>query len=70
VDHYGANPITKKETIYTCQFIFCSYYNYTKGYQPEFKDESLSRIIHPQQWPKDLAVANKKNLVLVVALLR
>ncbi len=34
-----ANTVTGKETIYTCNFIFnCSgYYNYTKGYTPEFK---------------------------------
>ncbi|MBX9887784.1 MAG: NAD(P)/FAD-dependent oxidoreductase [Flavobacteriaceae bacterium] len=64
----AANPVTAEETIYTCQFIFsCSgYYNYTKGYRPEFKDESLFQgpIIHPQQWPKDLAVANKKIVII------
>jgi cation diffusion facilitator CzcD-associated flavoprotein CzcO len=64
----ATNPVTNKETIYTCQFIFsCSgYYNYTKGYQPEFIDESLFQgpIIHPQQWPKDLAVANKKIVII------
>jgi monooxygenase len=64
----ATNPITEKETSYTCQFIFsCSgYYNYTKGYTPNFKDGSLFQgpIIHPQQWPKNLSVANKKVVVI------
>jgi cation diffusion facilitator CzcD-associated flavoprotein CzcO len=36
------NTSTAEETIYTCQFIFsCSgYYNYAKGYTPEFTDQS------------------------------
>lgn len=62
------NPVTNEKSLYTCQFIFsCSgYYNYTKGYTPEFKNTSRFQgpIIHPQQWPKDLAVANKKIVVI------
>lgn len=62
------NPVTAEESLYSCQFLFsCSgYYNYTKGYTPQFKDQSFyeGKIIHPQQWPKDLAVANKKIVVI------
>ena len=62
------NPVTNEKSLYTCQFLLsCSgYYNYTKGYTPEFKDQSLFNgpIIHPQQWPSDLAVANKKIVVI------
>lgn len=62
------NSSTAEQTVYTCQFIFsCSgYYNYRKGYTPEFKDLSRfeGQIIHPQQWPDKLAVANKKVVVI------
>ena len=62
------NNSTAEQTVYTCQFIFsCSgYYNYSKGYTPEFKDQSRfeGQIIHPQQWPDKLAVANKKVVVI------
>jgi cation diffusion facilitator CzcD-associated flavoprotein CzcO len=62
------NTITTEEEHYTCQFIFsCSgYYNYTKGYTPEFKNQSLfqGKIIHPQQWPEEFNVANKKIVVI------
>ncbi len=63
-----ANTVTGKETIYTCNFIFnCSgYYNYTKGYTPEFKGQSdyEGEIIHPQKWPEDLDCTNKKIIVI------
>jgi cation diffusion facilitator CzcD-associated flavoprotein CzcO len=62
------NTATTEETIYTCQFIFsCSgYYNYTKGYTPEFKDQSSFEgpIIHPQKWPEKLDVDNKKVVII------
>lgn len=62
------NLTTAEESIYTCNFIFsCSgYYNYSKGYTPIFKDQSLfeGQIIHPQQWPNKLDVANK-NVVII-----
>jgi cation diffusion facilitator CzcD-associated flavoprotein CzcO len=53
---------TAKENVFTCNFIFsCGYYNYDKGYTPTFKDQSLfeGQIIHPQHWPKELAVNTK-----------
>ena len=59
---------TGKESIYTCKFIFsCSgYYNYTKGYSPEFKGQLdyEGRIIHPQQWPENFDCTNKKIVVI------
>ena len=62
------NSTTNEQTIYTCQFIFsCSgYYNYSKGYTPEFKDQSSfeGEIIHPQKWPEKLDVENKKVVVI------
>ena len=62
------NTVTGEEMTYTCQFIFgCSgYYNYTKGYTPEFKDLASFKgdIIHPQKWPKNLDITNKKIVVI------
>lgn len=64
----AVNSITADQTVYTCQFIFsCSgYYNYSKGYTPAFKDQSrfVGKIIHPQQWPEKLDVADKKVVVI------
>ena len=57
-----------KETIYTCKFIFsCSgYYNYTRGYMPEFKGQSNyeGKLIHPQKWPEKFDYTNKKIVVI------
>ena len=57
-----------KETIYTCKFIFsCSgYYNYTRGYMPEFKGQSdyEGKLIHPQKWPEKFDYTNKKIVVI------
>ncbi|RTY86958.1 flavin-containing monooxygenase [Flavobacterium sp. RSP15] len=62
------NTVTEEETVYRCQFIFsCSgYYNYNKGYTPEFKDQSRfeGKIVHPQKWPEKLDVANKKVVII------
>ena len=62
------NTVTEKETVYMCQFIFsCSgYYNYNKGYTPEFKNQSRfeGKIVHPQKWPEELDVANKKVVII------
>src|SRR5260221_2756276 len=48
------------ETVrFTCNFLFmCSgYYKYEEGYTPEFLGTAdfACRIVHPQQWPRDLA---------------
>ena len=51
-----------------CAFLFmCSgYYDYAKGYQPEFPglDRFGGRMVHPQQWPEDLEYAGKKVVVI------
>ena len=62
------NTRTGEQTIYKSQFIFgCSgYYNYAKGYTPEFKDQALftGEIIHPQKWPDKVDSANKKVVII------
>ena len=63
-----SNTVTGEESIYTCKFIFsCSgYYNYTKGYSPEFKGQLdyQGEIIHPQKWPDNFDCTNKKIVVI------
>jgi cation diffusion facilitator CzcD-associated flavoprotein CzcO len=61
------NTSTAEETIYTCQFIFsCSgYYNYTKGYTPEFTDQSSLKENNPSsKWPENLNVVDKTIIVI------
>jgi len=56
------------EKLITCNFIFsCSgYYDYNKGYEPEFPGiENFKGIkIHPQKWPEDLNYEDKKIIVI------
>ena len=53
---------------YTCSFLsLCSgYYDYNKGYTPEFKGrESFNgKIVHPQKWTEDIDYTNKKVVVI------
>ena len=53
---------------FTCNFLFmCSgYYNYDKGYTPEFAgtEEFRGRIVHPQQWTEDIDYADKRVVVI------
>ncbi|MDB5681813.1 MAG: FAD-containing monooxygenase EthA [Sphingomonas bacterium] len=52
----------------TCNFLFmCSgYYNYAKGYSPEFAGAAdfKGRIVHPQFWPADLDYTDKEVVVI------
>ena len=52
----------------TCKFLFsCTgYYNYDKGYLPEFKDYDSFKgtVAHPQHWPEGLDYTDKKVLVI------
>lgn len=52
----------------TCNYLFmCSgYYNYEKGYLPEFKgyEDFEGEIAHPQHWPSELDYAGKKVVVI------
>ncbi len=52
----------------TCRFLFMcgGYYNYDKGYLPEFDgyDEFEGTLIHPQHWPEDLDYAGKRVVII------
>lgn len=53
---------------FTCAFLFLGsgYYDYDKGYRPDWPGEDLyrGRIVHPQHWPEDLDFAAKNILVI------
>jgi len=53
---------------FTCGFLFlCSgYYDYARGYRPEWPGEELygGRFVHPQHWPADFDHAGK-NIVVI-----
>jgi monooxygenase len=57
-----------EEVEINCSFLLaCSgYYNYDKGYTPEFAgaDDFQGTIVHPQHWPEDLDYAGKKIVVI------
>jgi len=42
------------------------YYRYDEGYTPRFagRERFAGRIVHPQQWPEDLEVENKRIVVI------
>ena len=56
------------KTIHQSNFLFsCTgYYNYNKGYTPNFKglNDFQGKIIHPQHWPEKLDYENKKVIVI------
>ena len=51
-----------------CRFLLvCSgYYNYAHGYTPAFAGQETftGRVVHPQDWPADLDVSNKRVVVI------
>jgi monooxygenase len=53
---------------FTCRFLFlCSgYYDYAKGYRPQWPGESdfRGRIMHPQFWPEDLDYVGRRVVVI------
>lgn len=55
-------------TEYRCKFLFtCSgYYDYEKGYLPEFKGykDFEGTIIHPQHWPENVNYSNKEIIII------
>lgn len=61
-------PASDTLTEFTCNIMsLCvGYYDYDKGYLPKFKglDVFKGQVIHPQKWPKGLAYANKKVIVI------
>jgi monooxygenase len=52
----------------TCSFLLmCSgYYDYDKGYTPEFEgiDRFRGRVVHPQKWTDDVEYAGKRVVVI------
>ncbi|MFD4459841.1 flavin-containing monooxygenase [Nocardia sp. NPDC058480] len=59
---------TGEAETWTANFVVgaSGYYNYDKGYQPEFPGQAdfKGRIVHPQHWPEDLDYAGKKVVVI------
>ena len=53
---------------FSCNFLYlCSgYYDYDAGYMPGWPgmERFKGRIVHPQHWPKDLAYAGRRVLVI------
>jgi monooxygenase len=51
-----------------CNFMFLcgGYYNYDKGYTPEFAGSAdfAGRIVHPQHWPTDLETIGKQVVII------
>ena len=47
-------------------FLCTGYYDYDKGYTPEFKGlaDFRGRCVHPQRWPEDLNYQDKKVVVI------
>ncbi|MEM7016229.1 MAG: NAD(P)/FAD-dependent oxidoreductase [Pseudomonadota bacterium] len=62
------NTKTGETARFTCGFLFmCSgYYNYAKGYTPEFEgtEQFQGQIVHPQKWTDDIDYAGKKVVVI------
>ncbi|MVU80741.1 NAD(P)-binding protein [Nocardia sp. ET3-3] len=52
----------------TADFLFCcsGYYRYDRGYIPALpgRERFTGPVIHPQQWPQDLAVAGKRVVII------
>jgi monooxygenase len=74
-DSTSAKWFTEIQNLQTgecCQYISCfffsgaGYYNYEKGYTPEFKgvERFTGDIIHPQHWPQDYDYAGKNIIVI------
>ena len=63
----AVNPDGEKQ-IYTANFLWMcqGYYNHDKGYTPQWEGMSDYRgqIIHPQTWPEDADLTNKRVLVI------
>jgi cation diffusion facilitator CzcD-associated flavoprotein CzcO len=53
---------------WTCGFLFActGYYDYDRGYRPDFPGEDAFRgtIVHPQHWPEDLDCRDKRVVVI------
>lgn len=62
------NEATGNTERWTANFLLgCTgYYNYDKGYKPEFPNEAAfkGQVIHPQHWPENLDYAGKKVVII------
>ncbi|MGB0955523.1 MAG: flavin-containing monooxygenase [Panacagrimonas sp.] len=62
------NEADGSEERWTAQFVIAAtgYYNYDQGYTPDFpgSENFKGQIIHPQHWPQDLQVKDKKVVVI------
>jgi cation diffusion facilitator CzcD-associated flavoprotein CzcO len=59
------NPVIRQVH---CQFLWMcqGYYRHAEGYTPEWPgmDDFAGRIVHPQQWPKDLDLTGQRVVVI------
>jgi cation diffusion facilitator CzcD-associated flavoprotein CzcO len=59
------NPVIRQVR---CQFLWMcqGYYRHAEGYTPEWPgmDDFAGRIVHPQQWPKDLDLTGQRVVVI------
>jgi len=64
---YESGPEAAPEQV-SCDFLFmcAGYYNYARGYRPEFagEDQFKGLILHPQAWPDELDYAGKRVVVI------
>lgn len=64
----GRNEAKGEEVSFSSYFLMiCTgYYDYEKGYTPEFKgiEQFKGEFIHPQKWPSDLVYENKEVVVI------
>jgi monooxygenase len=62
------NEVTLQVEEWTANFLIgCTgYYNYDKGYSPDFQDRDKfkGQIIHPQHWPENLDYSGKRVVVI------
>jgi len=58
----GEDVVLTTDFLWMCQ----GYYRHSVGHTPAWKDmdKFKGRIVHPQQWPKDLEYANKRVVVI------
>jgi len=62
------DKVSDEVKTFTCGYLFmCSgYYSYKQGFTPEFAgvEKFQGKVVHPQQWPKDLDYKNKRVVVI------
>ncbi len=59
---------TNEQLTFTCNFLWMcqGYYKHAEGYTPEWEgmDDFEGQIVHPQTWPEDLDIKDKKVVVI------